>query len=133
MEDIPLPSLFHRALTTAAKAVNLPTIQDETQVRQVVFLLPTYIDYNGLQELNQSALDDLRQCSSRVAKLSLFSANEQLADIPTRDLAYILVPYALSEVLSRVRATDREERLDLATNVKVCIFVALRVPGLSLR
>ena len=64
-------------------------------------------------------MDDLRQCSSRVAKLSLFSANEQLADIPTRDLAYVIVPYALSEVLSRVRATEREDRLDLASSVKV--------------
>ena len=32
MEEIPLPSLFHRALTTASKALNLPTIEDETQV-----------------------------------------------------------------------------------------------------
>ncbi|TBU35609.1 serine/threonine protein phosphatase PP2A-associated protein [Dichomitus squalens] len=100
MEDVPLPSLFHRALTTASRALNLPTIEDETQ------------------ELIQSALDDLRQCSSRVAKLSLFSANEHLTDIPTRDLVYILVPYALSEVLSRVRTTDRDERLDLVSNVK---------------
>ena len=62
-----------------------------------------------------------------MAKLSLFSANEQLTDIPTRDLVYILVPYALSEVLSRVRTTDRDERLDLVNNVKV------RYPCLSSR
>ena len=71
------------------------------------------------QELIRSALADLRQCSSRVAKLALFSANEQLADIPTRDLVYILVPYVLSEVTSRIRTTDREERIDLASSVKV--------------
>ncbi|RPD66504.1 serine/threonine protein phosphatase PP2A-associated protein [Lentinus tigrinus ALCF2SS1-7] len=100
MDEIPLSSLFHRALTTASKALNLPTIEDETQ------------------ELIQSALMDLRQCSSRVAKLSLFSTNEQLADIATRDLVYILVPYVLSEVLSRVRTTDTEERIDLVRNVK---------------
>ncbi|KAM5532335.1 hypothetical protein V8D89_014014 [Ganoderma adspersum] len=100
MEELPLPSLFHRALTTASKALNLPTIEDETQ------------------ELVQSALVDLRQCSSRVAKLSLFSANEQLMDIPTRDLVYILVPYVLSEVLSRVRAPDPDERIDLVSNIK---------------
>ncbi|KAI1794700.1 serine/threonine protein phosphatase PP2A-associated protein [Ganoderma leucocontextum] len=100
MEELPLPSLFHRALTTASKALSLPTIED------------------GSQELIQSALADLRQCGSRVAKLSLFSANEQLMDIPTRDLVYILVPYVLSEVLSRVRAPDPEERIDLVRNVK---------------
>ncbi|PIL24318.1 hypothetical protein GSI_14071 [Ganoderma sinense ZZ0214-1] len=100
MEELPLPSLFHRALTKASNALNLPTIEDETQ------------------DLIQSALVDLRQCSSRVAKLSLFSANEQLVDIPTRDLVYILVPYVLSEVLSRVRAPDPEERIDLVSTVK---------------
>lgn len=61
----------------------------------------------------------MRQCGSRVAKLSLFSSNEQLADIPTRDLVYILVPYALSEVLSRIRTKDREDRINLVGNVKV--------------
>ena len=63
-----------------------------------------------------------------MAKLSLFSANEQLADIATRDLVYILVPYVLSEVLSRVRTTDREERIDLVSNVKVRCNTALLKP-----
>ena len=36
MEEIPLSSLFHRALTTASKALNLPTIEDETQVSEVL-------------------------------------------------------------------------------------------------
>ncbi|KAI0362517.1 serine/threonine protein phosphatase PP2A-associated protein [Trametes cingulata] len=100
MEEIPLSSLFRRALTTASKAFNLPTIEDETQ------------------ELVRSALSDLQQCSTRIAKLSLFSPNEQLADIPTRDLVYLLVPYVLSEVQSRVRATEREDRIDLVKEVK---------------
>ncbi|KAL7283684.1 hypothetical protein ACG7TL_003120 [Trametes sanguinea] len=100
MDEIPLSSLFYRALTTAAKVCNLPTLEDETQ------------------ELVQSALSDLRQCSTRIAKLALFSPNEQLADIPTRDLVYLLLPYVLSEVQSRVRATEREDRLDLVKEVK---------------
>ncbi|KAI0822762.1 serine/threonine protein phosphatase PP2A-associated protein [Trametes gibbosa] len=100
MEDVPLPALFRRALTTAAKASNLPTLEDETQ------------------ELVQFALLDLRHCSSRVSKLALFSPNEQLADIPTRDLVYLLVPFVLSEVQSHVRATEREDRLDLVKTVK---------------
>ncbi|KAI0636606.1 serine/threonine protein phosphatase PP2A-associated protein [Trametes polyzona] len=100
VDEIPLSALFRRALTTAAKAYNLPTIDDETQ------------------ELVKSALADLRQCSVRISKLSLFSPNEQLVDIPTRDLVYLLVPYVLSEVQSRVRATEREDRLDLVQGVK---------------
>lgn len=34
MEELPLPSLFHRALTAASKALNLPTIEDETQASE---------------------------------------------------------------------------------------------------
>ncbi|KAI0333615.1 serine/threonine protein phosphatase PP2A-associated protein [Cubamyces sp. BRFM 1775] len=100
MDELPLSALFYRALTAAAKACNLPTIEDETQ------------------ELVRSALSDLRQCSTRVAKLALFSPNEQLSDIPTRDLVYLLLPYVLSEVQSRVRTTEREERIDLVSEVK---------------
>ncbi|KAI0780558.1 serine/threonine protein phosphatase PP2A-associated protein [Trametes elegans] len=100
MEETPLPALFRRALTTAAKAFNLPTIEDETQ------------------ELVQSSLSDLRQCSTCIAKLSLFSPNEQLADITTRDLVYLLVPYVLSEVQSHARTTEREDRIDLVSEVK---------------
>ncbi|KAI0664748.1 TAP42-like protein [Cubamyces menziesii] len=100
MDELPLSALFYRALTTASKACNLPTIEDETQ------------------ELVRSSLSDLRQCSTRVSKLALFSPNEQLSDIPTRDLVYLLLPYVLSEVQSRVRTTEREERIDLVSEVK---------------
>ncbi|OBZ65691.1 Methylenetetrahydrofolate reductase 2 [Grifola frondosa] len=90
--DIPLSSLFHRALTTASKAFNLPTIEDDTQ------------------ELI-SALSDLLLVNSRVSALSLFSTNEQLSDIATRDLIYLLVPFAFAEVESRARTVDMDERL----------------------
>lgn len=33
MTTLPLPTLFSRALATASKAANLPTVDDETQVR----------------------------------------------------------------------------------------------------
>lgn len=67
----------------------------------------------------RSSLSDLRQCSVGISKLALFSPNEQLADIPTRDLVYLLVPYVMSEVQSRVRAIEREDRLELVKEVKV--------------
>jgi len=65
------------------------------------------------QDLIQSALADLRHVDARVNRLSLFSSNETLEDISTRDLAYLFVPYVVSEMLSRVRAVDPEERLKL--------------------
>ncbi|KAA1469425.1 TAP42-like protein [Dentipellis sp. KUC8613] len=88
-----LPALFHRALTAAAKASNLPTIQDATQ------------------EIVTSALKDLRNVNKRVTDLSLFSPNETLEDISTRDLVYLLVPYVIADVEGRVRTTDIEDRL----------------------
>ncbi|KAL1944802.1 hypothetical protein VTO73DRAFT_3232 [Trametes versicolor] len=103
MDELPLSALFRRALASAAKAFDLPTIED------------------GTQELVRSSLSDLRQCSVGISKLALFSPNEQLADIPTRDLVYLLVPYVMSEVQSRVRAIEREDRLELVKEVKRCL------------
>ncbi|ETW86106.1 hypothetical protein HETIRDRAFT_311119 [Heterobasidion irregulare TC 32-1] len=88
-----LPALFHRALTALSRASNLPTIDDETQ------------------DLIASAQKDLRQARSRLSDLSLFSPNEILEDIATRDLIYLFVPFVLAEAESRARALEREERL----------------------
>lgn len=88
-----LPALFHRALTALSRASNLPTINDETQ------------------DLIASAQKDLRQARSRLSDLSLFSPNEILEDIATRDLIYLFVPFVLAEAESRARAPEREERL----------------------
>ncbi|KAI0929224.1 hypothetical protein AcW1_006220 [Taiwanofungus camphoratus] len=96
MLELSLPALFYRGLTSAARATSLPTIEDETQ------------------QLWQSALSDLSLLHSRVSSLSLFSQNEDLADISTRDLVYLLVPFVLAEVEGRVRNSDVEARLQRA-------------------
>ncbi|KAJ6484108.1 hypothetical protein C8R45DRAFT_1148413 [Mycena sanguinolenta] len=44
------------------------------------------------QDLIESSLADLKSLSSRIVGLSLFSPNEILEDISTRDLIYLLVP-----------------------------------------
>ena len=64
-----------------------------------------------LQDLIRSALTDLRSLSSRVIALSLFSANEALEDISTRDLVYLLVPYVFAQLEGRVKAVERDERM----------------------
>ncbi|KZT71255.1 hypothetical protein DAEQUDRAFT_749958 [Daedalea quercina L-15889] len=92
MSDIQLSALFHRALRAAIKANNMPTMQDETQ----------------------SSITDMRTLQLRVMTLSLFSDNENLEDIATKDLVYLLVPYALAEVEGRVRTVDPKERLECA-------------------
>ncbi|KAH8099537.1 serine/threonine protein phosphatase PP2A-associated protein [Cristinia sonorae] len=98
--DVPLPVLFRRALESAGKASNLPTVQDQTQ------------------ELIQSALSDLRVLSSRVNALSLFSSNESLEDIATKDLVYLFVPFVWAEVQNRARTVDRDERMDIIQRIR---------------
>ncbi|KAL0946512.1 hypothetical protein HGRIS_012728 [Hohenbuehelia grisea] len=91
--SLPLPSLFARALRAAAKANDLPTVDDETQA------------------LITSCAADLATLSSRVEALSLFSPNETLEDISTKDLVYLFVPYVRSQIQGRMKAIDRDERL----------------------
>ncbi|KAG1827543.1 TAP42-like protein [Suillus subaureus] len=98
---LPLPTLFSRALATASKAANLPTVDDETQ------------------ELIQSAVTDLKELDRRVATLSLFSSNEILEDISTRNLVYLFARYVLAEVQNRMRATDRNERMTILKQTQV--------------
>ncbi|KAJ3715711.1 serine/threonine protein phosphatase PP2A-associated protein [Lentinula raphanica] len=90
---LPLPSLFARSLSLASKASDLPTTNAETQ------------------DIIQSSLTDLRTLQSRIAGLSLFSPNETLEDISTRDLVYLLVPYVHAQVQDRVKTVSKDERL----------------------
>ncbi|KAF7965492.1 hypothetical protein HWV62_43254 [Athelia sp. TMB] len=91
--DIPLPTLFTSVLDAASKAYDLPTVQEETQ------------------ELIRSALADLRNLSSRISALSLFSPNEALEDISTKDLVYLLVPFVAAELQGRLKAVERDVRM----------------------
>ncbi|KAL4244931.1 TAP46-like protein [Abortiporus biennis] len=92
--DLPLPALFLRALASASKAYNLLTIEDETQ------------------DIIQSAVSDLCLLSSRINALSLFSPNETLGDISTKNLVYLFVPYVAAEVQNRARTLDPDERME---------------------
>ncbi|KAG8948878.1 hypothetical protein FRC04_009216 [Tulasnella sp. 424] len=93
-QGISLPVLFRRALESASEAYNLPTIEEKTQ------------------DLIKSSIRDLKNVSSRISALSLFSANETLEDLATKDMVYLFVPYALSEVNSRLNVgSDPEDRL----------------------
>lgn len=89
----PLPALYAGALSAASTAENLPTIDD------------------GTQELLRSSLSDLKQVNSRVTALALFSANDTLEDISTRDLVYLTVPFVLAQVENRIRFTEPDERM----------------------
>lgn len=77
------------------------------------------------QELIKSSIADLTILRTRIAALSLFSPHdsEQLADISTRDLIYLFVPFVLAEAESRVRTTDPSDRLELVARAQVSLLV----------
>jgi immunoglobulin-binding protein 1 len=91
--SVSLPALFSRALNDASTAFNQSAFEQSTQ------------------DLINSSLADLKSLSARIVGLGLFSPNEILEDIATRDLIYLLVPYALAEVQGRVRAPANDERM----------------------
>ncbi|KIY61869.1 TAP42-like protein [Cylindrobasidium torrendii FP15055 ss-10] len=93
MADLSLSQLYHRALGDAAKAYDLPVIEDSTQ------------------EVVQACLTDLKTVQQRVSALALFSSNETLEDMTPTYLIYLTVPYVIAEVQGRVRTVERDERL----------------------
>ncbi|RMZ75672.1 hypothetical protein DV737_g5165, partial [Chaetothyriales sp. CBS 132003] len=58
------------------------------------------------KERLQGAIDELQECSRLVEQASLFSANEEVEDISTKDLQYLTVPYVLAEL--RLRSYDNQ-------------------------
>ncbi|KAF7295510.1 Serine/threonine protein phosphatase PP2A-associated protein [Mycena indigotica] len=78
-------ALFSQALKTASTAASQSPFEESTQ------------------SLIRSSLADLTALNARIAGLSLFSPNETLEDISTRDLIYLTAPFATSELQSRVR------------------------------
>ncbi|KAG9038492.1 hypothetical protein FRB95_001349 [Tulasnella sp. JGI-2019a] len=92
-ESLSLPSLFSRALSSASDAHHLSSIEDETQ------------------SLIQSSVVDLNSVSNRCKALTLFSDNETLEDIATKDLVYMFVPYVLGEVIGRTRTIGVRDRM----------------------
>ena len=72
-----------------------------------------------MQKLVTSSLSNLRKVHSRIIELSLFSPNETVEDITTRDLIYLTLPFVLSEAQSREPLESRSERLESLTQTQV--------------
>ncbi|KAJ7217195.1 TAP42-like protein [Mycena pura] len=102
-----LPALFLHSLQDASKAFNQSSFDKSTQ------------------DLIRSSLADLKSLSSRIVGLSLFSPNETLEDISTRDLIYLLVPYALAEVQGRLRTEGNDERIGCLKQSRAYILTFL--------
>lgn len=119
-----LPSRYTHILTNASATESLPTVDDETQV----CLSPSrYSTLNFNQALLSKCLTHLRALHSLIGELSIFSSNETVDDISTRDLVYLTVPYVFAEIQNRVRTESREHRVNSLIQIQVRLLRA--IPG----
>lgn len=144
--DINLVGLFSRALKNSSKVVNLPSIEDETQVslssvtsRHSV-LTWVALDYLDIQYLGRysyyykssfnhreqtvlsDVLSDLQTLTSRINTLGLFSSNETFDEISTRNAIFMFVPYVLGDMQLRLRTTESEERMEVVKKAAVGVW-----------
>lgn len=77
----------------------------------------------------KSSLSDLQTVSRRINALSLFSDNESLEDVATKDLVYMFVPYVKGEVIGKLRTQGVEERMKTLKEAKVCLGTAIIPTG----
>lgn len=120
--DLTLGQLLTRSLRHADKATNAPSpndpaIQASTQsyANVTLVLLPTLTESKtptGEQSLISTTLSDLTLCASLVAHLGVFSPNETLEDISTRDLRALLVPALEAQLCLLVRTKGGSQRLE---------------------
>ncbi|KAJ3550974.1 hypothetical protein NMY22_g96 [Coprinellus aureogranulatus] len=99
-EIVSLPALYSSALASLSRVYNLPPNSEERG------------------KLVTSSLSNLRKVHSRIIELSLFSPNETVEDITTRDLIYLTLPFVLSEAQSREPLESRSERLESLTQTQ---------------
>ncbi|POY76576.1 hypothetical protein BMF94_0165 [Rhodotorula taiwanensis] len=92
--DLTLGQLLTRSLRNADKATTAPSPND-----------------HAIQTLITATLADLTLCASLVAHLAVFSPNETLEDISTRDLRALLVPALEAQLCLLVRTKGGSERL----------------------
>ena len=85
------------------------------------------------QAVVNSALKDLNLLSARVQSLNLFSPNEALDELSTRNLLYITLPFILAEVELHARSIKRDERLERLRRAYVCIALSFFLSSLGLR
>lgn len=70
----------------------------------------------GVQERVQRSIRGLESASRRVAQLELFSRNEELEEVCTSELKYLLLPALLGALT--LKQTSRERRLDIVQTAR---------------
>ncbi|KAG8696256.1 hypothetical protein FRC08_007277 [Ceratobasidium sp. 394] len=70
------------------------------------------------KQISDDALADLRLVAAAISDLQLFSKNETLEDISTRQLVYLSVPYATAELLQSLPSTEPSLRKTTLTEAE---------------
>ncbi|KAG8708727.1 hypothetical protein FRC09_001073 [Ceratobasidium sp. 395] len=78
------------------------------------------------KQISNEALTDLRLVAAAISDLQLFSKNETLEDVSTRQLVYLSVPFAIAELLQSLPSTEPSLRKDTLAQAE-----ALRSRSLS--
>lgn len=59
--------------------------------------------------------------------LHLFSSNETIDEVSTKDLVYMSVPFIQAEVELNARATQRDERMLHLRKAQVCSMLCIEI------
>lgn len=100
-DSISLSARYSRALSAASSLSNHSALSEE------------------YKSISSDALADLKLVSTAVNDLQLFSKNETLEDISTRQLVFLSVPYAIGELLLSLPAPDPVLRKDVLVQAEV--------------
>ncbi|GAB1518023.1 Type 2A phosphatase-associated protein 42 [Rhizoctonia solani] len=93
--ELPLSARYDQALASSSR------------LSEYSALSPEY------KSLSDEALRDLRQVAQAISDLQLFSRNETLEDISTKQLVYLTVPYATAELLLALPSAEAAIRKDI--------------------
>jgi hypothetical protein len=100
-EELPLSARYERALSCSSR------------LSEHSALSPEY------KSLSDEALRDLGQVAQVISDLQLFSKNETLDDVSTKQLVYFTVPYATAELLLALPSAEPAIRKDILGQAEV--------------
>ncbi|KAM0755449.1 TAP42-like protein [Meredithblackwellia eburnea MCA 4105] len=100
-QDLTLGQILTRGINNASKVTNAPTSNDPQ-----------------IQKLLQASLSDLTLSSSLIIRLGLLSPNETLADLSTRTLRCLLIPYLRGILTTLLKTTTSTARIDKLSQAK---------------
>ncbi|CCO34159.1 putative protein C63,05 [Rhizoctonia solani AG-1 IB] len=94
-EELPLSARYERALSCSSRLSEHSALSSE------------------YKSLSDEALRDLRRVAQVISDLQLFSKNETLDDVSTKQLVYFTVPYATAELLLALPSAEPAIRKDI--------------------